>query len=162
FKAEYIDKAYELLKLTVETSKKVIQLASTKMSIAKSQELHILLEEHLDKYRTLAEYLNKKINSGEHLIDRKQNNQIDDWHHREYIIPSINKLQKHLFSPKKEDEIQQDGFYDLIDILFQKDIHILSSAGYGKTNIACNICTESLRDNIPAILILGSSFRKNE
>ena len=162
FKIEYINKAYELLQLVVGTSKEVIRLTSTNMSLEKIKELEDILKGHFKKYRVIAEYLNKTLDSSEHLTDKNQHNQIDDWHHREYIIPSIIKLQNHLFASKKEDEIKQDSFYDLVEIISQKDIHILSSAGYGKTNIACNICVESLDSNIPAILVLGSSFRKNE
>lgn len=157
FDKEYIETAQALLKKCVRTSKDAISIITSGLSIEKVEILKSLLLSFAKEYNSSAIILDRKIKSNEYIIDEKNWN---EKHTNEmYIVPSITKLRDYLIS-SKEDE--GSCLLDFINDVNTKDIHILSSAGYGKTNIACNICLESLKNNIPAILILGSYFRKNE
>lgn len=157
FDKEYIDTAQELLKSCVKASKEAINLISSGLSIEKIKLLESLLHSFAGDYKKHAIILDKKLKSKEYIIDK------ENWKEKNanerYLIPSITKIRDYLISSKEDEE---DCIMDIIGDVNTKDIHILSSAGYGKTNIACNICVESLKNNIPAILILGSSFRKND
>jgi hypothetical protein len=157
FDKEYIDKAQELLRNCVKTSKEAINLISSGLSIEKIKLLKSILRSFAVNYNKSAIILDKKLKSKEYIIDK------ENWKEKnaneQYLIPSITKIRDYLIS---SEENKDDCILDIIGDANTKDIHILSSAGYGKTNIACNICVESLKNNIPAILILGSSFRKNE
>jgi len=42
--------------------------------------------------------------------------------------------------------------------LNQSDIHILGTAGQGKTHLVCNVCTERLNEELPALFALGKHF----
>lgn len=161
YRIEYIQKAYELLHLVVLTSKKVIEIISTGVNIEKGKLLYNIIQDHVDKYRKLADFLNKQLNTKGHLINEDEEDQVEKWHHQEYIIVSINKLQSHLVS-RDDDDINSTTILGLLDSLFQKDIHLLSSAGFGKTNIACNICHTCLKNGVPSLLILGSAFRRSD
>jgi len=162
FTQEYIQKAYELLRLCVNTSKQVIEIISSKLTIEKSKKLSSVLQNYLDQYGKLADFLNKKLRSKEHLIaEEVPERHFEDWNHTHYVISSINKIQARLITSKDEEK-NGNTILDLVELIFQKDLHILSSAGYGKTNIACNICLSLLEKGIPCLLILGSNFRKIE
>ncbi len=157
FDKEYIDTAQKLLKSCVKISKEAISLINTGLTIEKVNLLESLLLSFAKKYKKYARILDKKLKSKEYILDE------ENWKEKQtnerYLIPSITKIRDYLISSKEDEE---SCIMDYIMEVNTKDIHILSSAGYGKTNIACNICVESLKNKIPAILILGSSFRKNE
>ncbi|QOG90631.1 hypothetical protein HUE46_11800 [Flavobacterium columnare] len=157
FDEEYIETAQALLKKCVHISKETIRIITSGLSIEKVKTLKSILLSFDKEYECSAIILDRKIKSKEYIIDKK------NWKEKHtndtYIVPSITKLRDYLISSKEDGE---SCLLDFINDVNTKDIHILSSAGYGKTNIACNICAESLKKNIPAILILGSSFRKNE
>ncbi len=157
FDKEYIDTAQALLKKCVHTSKEVISIITSGLSIEKVEVLKSSLLFFAKEYKKSAIILDKKIKSKEYIIDDKNWNEKHT--NERYIIPSITKLRDYLISSKEDEE---SCLLDFINDANTKDIHILSSAGYGKTNIACNICLETLKKDIPSLLILGSSFRKNE
>ena len=81
------------------------------------------------------------------------------YYHNNYIISSVNKIREQILYPDNA-STDDKSIIDLLELVFQKNVNILSSAGYGKTNIACNICNTFLNNNIPSLLILGSNFRK--
>lgn len=157
FDKEYIDTAQKLLKNCVEISKEVINITNTGLTIEKVRLLENMLFAFTEKYKESAIILDKKLKSKKYIIDKENWKEIQT--NERYLLPSITKIRDYLISSKKDEET---CIMDFIMEVYTKDIHILSSAGYGKTNIACNICVESLKNKIPAILILGSSFRKNE
>lgn len=161
FTEEYLTKAYELLYLCVNTAKEANEIISSKMSLEKGILLGILFEDHLKKYRALAEFLNKKIKTKEYLIDSQHEDLYEERSHSDYIIGSINIIENQLVSDKENGK-GNISFLELNEKIFQKDLHILSSAGYGKTNIACNISNNCLQNKIPCLLLLGSDFRKPE
>jgi hypothetical protein len=157
FDKEYIETAQILLKKCVHTSKEAISIITSGLSIEKVEILKSLLFSFAKEYTSSAIILDRKIKSKEYIIDEK--NWKEKHTNERYIIPSIIKLRDYLISSKEDEE---SCLLDFINDVYTKDIHILSSAGYGKTNIACNICVETLEKNIPSLLILGSSFRKAE
>lgn len=157
FDMEYIETAQALLKKCVHTSKEAISIITSGLSIDKLEVLKSLLLSFAKEYRSSAIILDRKIKSKEYIID--ENNWNEKHTNERYIVPSITKLRDYLISSKEDEE---SCLLDFINDVNTKDIHILSSAGYGKTNIACNLCAETLQKNIPSLLILGSSFRKTE
>lgn len=157
FDKEYIETAQALLKKCVHISKEAISIITSGLSIEKVEVLKSLLLSFAKEYRCLAIILDRKIKSKKYIIDEK--NWKEKHTNERYIVPSITKLRDYLISSKDDEE---KCLLDFINDVNTKDIHILSSAGYGKTNIACNICVETLKKNIPSLLILGSSFRKAE
>ena len=157
FDKEYIETAQALLKKCVHTSKEAINIITSGLSIEKVEILKSLLLSFDKEYRSSAIILDRKIKSKEYIIDEKNWNEKHT--NERYIIPSITKLRDYLISSKEDGE---RCLLDFVNDVNTKDIHILSSAGYGKTNIACNICVETQEKNIPSLLILGSSFRKTE
>ena len=44
------------------------------------------------------------------------------------------------------------------ELINQPDLHILGDAGIGKTHIACNICDDRLKNELPALFVRGSHF----
>ncbi|WP_458628675.1 hypothetical protein [Winogradskyella sp. PC D3.3] len=157
FDKEYIETAQALLKKCVHNSKEAIKIISSGLTIEKIETLKSSLLLFAKEYKKSAIILDKKIKSKEYIIDDKNWNEKHT--NERYIIPSITKLRDYLISSKEDEE---SCLLDFVNDANTKDIHILSSAGYGKTNIACNICIETLEKNIPSLLILGSSFRKSE
>ncbi|SHI85891.1 NACHT domain-containing protein [Pseudozobellia thermophila] len=157
FDIEYIETAQALLKKCVQISKEAISIITSGLSIGKVEILKSLLLSFAKEYKSSAIILDRKIKSKEYIIDEKNWNEIHT--NERYLVPSITKLRDYLISSKEDEE---SCLLDFINDVKTKDIHILSSAGYGKTNIACNICVETLEKNIPSLLILGSSFRKTE
>lgn len=157
FDKEYIETAQSLLKKCVHKSKEAISINTSGLSLEKVDNLKSILLSFSEEYDKLAVILDKKRKSNEYVIDIK--NWKEKHSHDDYILPSILKLRDYLISSKEDGE---SCLLDFINDVNTKDIHILSSAGYGKTNIACNICVETLKKNIPSLLILGSSFRKAE
>lgn len=157
FDMEYIETAQALLKKCVHTSKEAISIITSGLSIDKVEVLKSLLLSFAKEYRSSAIILDKKIKSKDYIIDEK--NWKEKHTNERYIVPSITRLRDYLISSKEDEE---NCLLDFVNDVNTKDIHILSSAGYGKTNIACNLCVETLEKNIPSLLILGSSFRKTE
>lgn len=157
FDKEYIETAQALLKKCVHTSKEAISIITSDLSIEKLEILESLLLSFANEYDNSAIILNKKLSSKKYIVDNKNWKEIHS--HDDYILPSIIKLRDYLISSKEDED---SCLLDFINDVDTKDIHILSSAGYGKTNIACNICVETIEKNIPSLLILGSSFRKAE
>ena len=49
--------------------------------------------------------------------------------------------------------------YELIN---QPNLHILGDAGIGKTHIACNICDDRLKNELPALFVRGSHFTTSQ
>ena len=49
-----------------------------------------------------------------------------------------------------------------IDYFKKSEISIFGEALIGKTHIACHICEEKIKDNLPAILLLGRDFTKDK
>lgn len=43
-------------------------------------------------------------------------------------------------------------------LINKSDLHILGDAGIGKTHIACNICDDQLKNELPALFVRGSLF----
>ena len=43
-------------------------------------------------------------------------------------------------------------------LINESDLHILGDAGIGKTHIACNICDDRLKSELPALFVRGSLF----
>jgi len=159
FNKEYINTAYTLLYKCINEAKSIIEIISSKLNIEKAKILLVQLERFIDDYRATAETLNKKLNNKEYLISEV--NQEEMHYHNNYLISSVNRIREQILY--SEDNSKDDNsIIDLLDLVFQKNVNILSSAGYGKTNIACNICNTCLNNNIPSLLILGSSFRKIE
>lgn len=157
FDQEYINTAQNLLKHCVAVSKEAINIISSGLTIGKIMLLKKLLLTFESNYQKSAIILNSKLKSNKYIIDKE--NWKEEHVNERYLVPSIIKIRDYLISSEKG---EKTSILDLTKEVNIKDIHILSSAGYGKTNIACNICVESLKNKIPAILILGSSFRKNE
>lgn len=157
FDKEYIETALSLLQNCIRTSRQCIDIINAGLSIGRLNTLKVLLVAFSEEYKKAAIILDRKLKSKEHLVDKKnwQEKHFND----DYLIPSILKLRDYLISSKDDEE---SCLLKLVHSSNTKDIHILSSAGYGKTNIACNICVKLLERNIPSLLILGSSFRKTE
>ena len=49
---------------------------------------------------------------------------------------------------------------DWYEFINQPNLNILGDAGIGKTHIACNICDERLKTELPALFIRGSQFTR--
>jgi len=49
-----------------------------------------------------------------------------------------------------------------IDYFKKSELNIFGEAVIGKTHISCHICEEKIKDNLPAILLLGRDFTKDE
>ena len=47
-------------------------------------------------------------------------------------------------------------------LINESDLHILGDAGIGKTHIACNICDDQLKNELPALFVRGSQFRTDQ
>ncbi len=157
FDEEYIRASQDLLEKCIKVSKETIEVISSGLSLGKIMKLKSLLISFSEEYKDYAKILDKKLKSGDYMVDK--NNWSEKNINNDYILPSIIGIRDLLiYSKEDKDHSVLDLFLDVAT----KDIHILSSAGYGKTNIACNICFESLERGIPALLILGSSFRKTE
>jgi len=159
FTQNYVKKAYQLLYLTVDTSKKVIEAIDSGLTIIKGKLIYEILKKHSIEHTELADLLNQMIHSKEHRLNK--NDQRENWWHEHYVIGSVNRLQT-ILGLGKDETIKDNTILELINELFKKDIHILSSAGYGKTNLACNISQTCIKNGIPCVLILGSAFRKTE
>jgi hypothetical protein len=157
FDKEYIETALSLLKRCIKESKECIEIINSGLSVGKVSLLNALLISFAEEYKESAVILDRKLKSKEHLVDK--NNWKEKHFNDDYLIPSILKLRDYLISSKDDKE---SCLLKLVQSANTKDIHILSSAGYGKTNIACNICVKLIEQEIPSLLILGSSFRKSE
>ncbi|RWU10651.1 NACHT domain-containing protein [Pedobacter chitinilyticus] len=158
FHPDYLAKAKELVSLCIETSKKVVGLVRAGLDIESISAIDELLDDYHARYRVLADFLNAKLKSKECYKDLNKTDHHEEWNHREYLIGPINDLQQHIVA-KDEDGEKMDAIAELIDLVYQKDMHILSSAGYGKTNLACNICNVLVGKKLPCVLMLGSNFR---
>jgi len=55
-----------------------------------------------------------------------------------------------------------DGVRDMFTAAARHVRHIIGDAGYGKTHVACNICTERLEASLPAIFLPAALFRTAE
>ncbi len=127
------------------------------MTLARVNILKAILVTFSEEYDKAATILDRILKSKKHLVE--DSNWQEKHFNDDYLIPSITKLRDYLFSSKDD---KDSSLLKLVYSANTKDIHILSSAGYGKTNIACNICIKLLEQKIPSLLILGSSFRKSE
>lgn len=156
FDKEYIATAYQLLERCVQESKIIIEIVSSKLNIDKTKYLLEQLSGFSDYYSKVADFLNNKLQNKEHIISEK--NRLEVYHHDNYVVYSINKIREQILYSKNNQE--NKSIFTLLKLIIQKNVNILSSAGYGKTNIACNICNTLLNKKIPALLFLGSSFRK--
>ncbi|MCP1298733.1 hypothetical protein NK356_06115 [Chryseobacterium sp. S0630] len=164
----FLDPSYsknilELIDFICKTLDEVITTLVSKLNIEKCKYLNDKIDIYLKTYRTYANKLNKTIQEDKWAKNKKLKQY--DWQHQD-IIEQINILHSHFVQIKEfEERIHSHRpiptpLTKLLDLVFQKEVHILSSAGYGKTNIACNIAQNCIEKNIPAVLILGSTFRK--
>lgn len=158
FSTDYLDKVKELYFLIFETLNYIVKELESGLSIDKCISLNLFLEDYHKKYQKITNILNKKISRKEWFLESEQKS---NWIHSDFI-ESIHLLDGYLFSRKDEEEKTSKSIVDLFDLVFKVDMHILSSAGYGKTNIACNIAKSCLDNNIPALLLLGSNFRNGQ
>ncbi|MYG08234.1 hypothetical protein F4167_16805, partial [Candidatus Poribacteria bacterium] len=49
-----------------------------------------------------------------------------------------------------------------LEFIKESDLHVLGDAGIGKTHIACNICEDRLKNELPALFVRGSQFRTDQ
>lgn len=77
-----------------------------------------------------------------------------DW--MEFMIQSVNNISDILIGSKKE-----NSFSKTIGRILANDVHVFGAAGYGKTHFACSIAYNLLKQEYPALLLLGSSFRSS-
>lgn len=99
--------------------------------------------------------LNKNLSD---IFNKSNDNQIDyqdkDWVH--FMIESVNKINDLLIGEKSDDSL----LICTKRVLLQ-DIHVFGAAGYGKTHFACSIACQLIKENIPVLLLLGSTFKNN-
>lgn len=158
---EYVKEGLALFKICVDTANKTHEILSKPLTLDSCRTLGRYMEEQADKYRLIAVSFDKKQKRKEHLKDPKEVEQKAMWRFTDAVLEPIFELRNHLYHKRSRyhDEQEEDGIFDVLLQLFQNDVHILSSAGFGKTNIACNLCNALLQKQIPCLLLLGSSFR---
>ena len=106
------------------------------------------LEETFDNYRTV------RVESGTSKIKYTGKEEEEDRVIRETsrIIDSPEYLIANVFDDFFHSAIQR------CKLINQADLNILGDAGIGKTHIACNICDDRLKAELPALFIRGSHF----
>lgn len=82
------------------------------------------------------------------------NYQDRDW--VEFMIQNVNNISDLLIGKRKDNSLLQ-----IILRILYKDVHVFGAAGYGKTHFACSISYNLLKNDCPALLLLGSSFRNS-
>ncbi|MEC5395262.1 hypothetical protein [Bergeyella sp. RCAD1439] len=161
---DYANGVLELIEFICQTLEEISQILVSKLNIEKCKKIDEKIDEYIKVYHSFADKLNKNIKENKWAKDEDSNQY--DWRHRD-IIEQINYLHSHFVEIENSEERFRNhkplpiSFTKLLDSVFQKDVHILSSAGYGKTNIACNIAKTCIEKNIPAVLLLGSNFRNS-
>lgn len=161
---DYAKDVLDLIDFICQTLEDICAILDSKLTLEKCKEIDGKINAYLKTYRSYADKLNKIINEKKWAID--ENTQQYEWKH-EQIIEHIHDLHSHFVEIEKSEERFRShkplpiSFTKLLGLVFQKDVHILSSAGYGKTNIACNIAKTFIEKNIPAVLLLGSNFRNS-
>lgn len=91
-------------------------------------------------------------------INKPNSNQID-YQDEDWILSMlefINNIRDLLIAKKSDDSLLICTKRVLL-----KDIHVFGAAGYGKTHFACSIAYQLIKENIPVLLLLGSTFRNN-
>ncbi|CEJ70106.1 hypothetical protein BN1195_02410 [Chryseobacterium oranimense G311] len=163
--ADYAKDVLALIDFICNTLDEVCIILDSKLSIEKCRDLDEKIKSYLKTYRSYADKLNKTIKDGKWAKSKKEKQY--DWRHED-IIEQIHLLHSHFVAVENfERRIHNHKsiptpLVELLDLIYQKEVHILSSAGYGKTNIACNIAKTCIEKNIPAVLFLGSNFRKSD
>lgn len=161
---EYAKGVLELIDFICQTLEDICVILDSKLTLEKCREVGEKINTYLKTYRSYADKLNIIINEGKWALNEEVKQY--EWKH-EQIIEQIHDLHSHFVETKKSEGRFRSHkplpipFIKLLDIVFQKDVHILSSAGYGKTNIACNIAKTCIEKNIPAVLLMGSNFRNS-
>lgn len=150
----------KLLDLCISTSKEIQSITAGNLTLDICKKLRNKIEKLDIKYRTIADVLNSEIKNNTHRIDGKKVEE-DTYRYRDLFIDPVNEIRDEIFGIKADQEGEDDkkGLAQLLSKVFQHDVHIVSSAGYGKTNIVCNLCNTLLARKWPAILLLGSTFR---
>jgi len=142
--------------------------ASDKYQVCLSNLLKFLLDfaeeihEKIYDYKDTNNVLNALVNVFRHVHEG-----ISAWNELIKEIQSCDKpdLEKKRFALNNLDrEIDSqleffDKIYNLYKKFYQIEINVFGKAGYGKTNLACAVCSKSLEQGIPAILILASEIR---
>ncbi len=62
-------------------------------------------------------------------------------------------------------DVLDDFYYSTeyqCELINQPDLHIFGNAGIGKTHIACNICDDRLKNELPALFVRGSHFTTSQ
>lgn len=162
---DYSTNFIQLIELITETLNSICDVLETTLTIEKCRYLNDLIDKYFKEYGRFAAILNKLITEDKWAKDEATRK--DKWRNQD-IIEKVHILHSHIAKienyEKKVRRRQYEpiAIQELLACVFQKCVHVLSSAGYGKTNIACSIAKNCLERGIPAVLLLGSNFRKSE
>lgn len=99
--------------------------------------------------------LNKHLKE---IFRKSDNNDINyqDRNWVEFMIQNVNKISDLLIGKSKDNSLLK-----IILRILSNDVHVFGAAGYGKTHFACSISYNLLKNECPALLLLGSSFRNS-
>jgi hypothetical protein len=153
---EFITLAKEFLGKHIGVIKKVEDLSRNTPGILKLANLiQFEIKRFFDDIENQRIELNKYLSV---TINKPNSKQIDyqdeDW--ISFVLESVNNIRDLLIAKESGDSLL---LYTKRVLL--KDIHVFGAAGYGKTHFACSIAYQLIKENVPVLLLLGSTFKNN-
>ncbi|SFF60840.1 NACHT domain-containing protein [Sunxiuqinia elliptica] len=160
---QFNDLTSEFVKLTRDFYSKHIEILNEINSIYKETiDIYVFAKKSktaIDNFIQNSEIERDQLNKHlKEIFKKSDNNDINyqdvDW--LEFMIQNVNNISDLLIGRRKDNSLLK-----IILRILSNDVHVFGAAGYGKTHFACSISYNLLKNEYPALLLLGSSFRNS-
>ena len=153
---EFINLTKKFLDDHIGIIKEVVNLSLNTSNILKMANLiWFEVEKFINNIENQRVELNKNISNTLNKPSRKQLDPQDE----DLILimlEYIDKIRDLLMAKKTDDTLLKCTEWVLLN-----DIHVFGEAGYGKTHFACSVAHQLIKENMPVLLLLGSTFKNN-
>lgn len=147
---EYIEESDKLLQNLVNLCEELIVNFNANKSLDVYKQLLNIFDAHGSAINMLIHSIDKMGQTSRQGLQRnvQQKNTSTEHAYNNYLRTSTDELLERVKS-----------LFDALIKGMQQVVHVFGSAGFGKTNLACSLCEQLLKKDIPAVLMLGSDFR---